>query len=149
MVIVGTMSGCLAVSPRNTVSAESDSGSSVGVKAVSNKKELVVGELFQYTLVIKGEFPTAPQVFLPDLKAFSVAGNKQTKGYSRDGKTTQVYFLFEYTLKPKQAGTLTILPARVLSQGKSYESEPITLTVREPSPVERLRKENPSDKTTL
>jgi hypothetical protein len=147
--MVCVMSGCLAVSPQAAVSTENAVEKAVFVKAVSTKKEVVIGELFQYTLVIKGDFDRAPQVVLPDLKAFSMLGNTQSKGYSQDGKVTQIYFLFEYTLKPQQAGIFTISPVRIVSDGKTYESETITLTVREPSPAEKPQKENPSEKTIL
>lgn len=150
IVLIGAaMSGCLAVSPRTAASTENAPEKPIFVKAVSTKKDIVVGEPFQYTVVVKGDFDKVPQVVLPDLKAFSMAGNTQSKGYSRDGTVTQIYFLFEYTLKPKQAGVFTIPPARVISGGKTYESETIKLIVREAPPAEKLQKEDLSGKTIL
>lgn len=57
--------------------------------------------------------------------------------------------LFTYSLAADQTGKVTINPATVVVDGKTYTTDPVTVTVREPQPIEGFHLEARVSKTRV
>ena len=77
---------------------------------------------------------------LPPMPDFQIVGTSSGTQMQMINGTTTVKSTYNYTLRPLQAGTLTIDPITVLVNGQSYTSQPISVNVsqgtgnRQPAP---------------
>lgn len=121
----------------------------VEVKATVNKKAVKQNEIFTYTIFIKGSFKATPKITIPEFKDFTVIGRSQSQGISHRENTREAYFVFEYALRPKKSGELTIPPVQVAYQSKTYQSEEVSITVAESNPLDKLKQQNNSERISL
>ncbi len=109
-------------------------GTDVKITSDVDRTRLAVGEYLNYTISVTGDVRSLPEPTLPDLsKDFEVysSGRNQSFSVGTGGISSSV--IYNYMLVPKKEGQLTIWSASIEVDGKTYRSEPITITVTSPS----------------
>jgi len=101
----------------------------ISFNASVDRTELSVGEQITLTVSVSGDVKSIPQPDLPALDEFSVysAGRSQNFTYVNGQLSASV--TFNYVLVPRQAGKLTIGPASIKLEGKTYQTSPIQIAV--------------------
>ncbi|MCD6097731.1 protein BatD [bacterium] len=107
----------------------------ISFTAYVSQKQISLGEAIQLTLSLQGDLPSRlPQPEIPDLEnEFSILGSSSSTSSSIsiiNGKVTSTKTKnFIYYIQPKHEGKLTIPSARINIKGRTYKTEPITVTV--------------------
>ncbi len=101
----------------------------ISFDASVDRTEVSVGEQITLTVSVSGDVKSIPQPELPSLDEFSVhsAGRSQNFTYVNGRLSASV--TFNYVLVPRKTGKLTIGPARIKLDGKTYQTAPIQITV--------------------
>ncbi len=101
----------------------------ISFDASVDRTEVSVGEQITLTVSVSGDVKSIPQPDLPSLDEFSVhsAGRSQNFTYVNGRLSASV--TFNYVLIPRKTGKLTIGPARIKLEGKTYQTSPIQITV--------------------
>ncbi|MCH8208329.1 MAG: protein BatD, partial [Nitrospinae bacterium] len=104
----------------------------ISVSARVNKTDLTLEDSIILSVIVRGAKKSSrPQ--LPSLTDFRVQSRGTSSSFQIvNGKTTSS-ITYNYRLTPKNTGTLIIGPVKIELNGKTYSSEPVTLTIREPS----------------
>ncbi|HEY6195130.1 MAG TPA: BatD family protein [Candidatus Eisenbacteria bacterium] len=102
--------------------------------AAVDRTTVGVGEQLELTLTVRGEdMLSAPSPTLPPLPDFTLLGSSSSQSTSisiMNGQMKkQATVNFVYALAPRRLGTATIPACRLVYQGKTYESQPIEITV--------------------
>ena len=102
---------------------------SISFDASVDRTEVTVGEQITLTVSVSGDVKSIPQPNLPPLDEFSVysAGRSQNFTYVNGRLSASV--TFNYVLVPRQEGKLTVGPASIKLDGKTYQTSPIQITV--------------------
>jgi hypothetical protein len=105
------------------------SGQNISFDASVDRTEVTVGEQITLTVSVSGDVKSIPQPDLPALEEFSVhsAGRSQNFTYVNGRLSASV--TFNYVLVPRKAGKLTVGPASIKLEGKTYRTSPIQITV--------------------
>ncbi|MGB2768750.1 MAG: BatD family protein, partial [Candidatus Zixiibacteriota bacterium] len=101
----------------------------ISFDASVDRTEVSVGEQITLTVSVSGDVKAIPQPELPSLDEFNVysAGRSQNFTYVNGRLSASV--TFNYVLVPRKAGKLTIGPARIKLDGKTYQTAPIQIAV--------------------
>ncbi|MGB2803512.1 MAG: BatD family protein, partial [Candidatus Zixiibacteriota bacterium] len=101
----------------------------ISFNASVDRTEVSVGEQITLTVSVSGDVKSIPQPELPSLDEFNVysAGRSQNFTYVNGRLSASV--TFNYVLVPRKAGKLTIGPASIKLDGKTYQTTPIQITV--------------------
>jgi hypothetical protein len=105
------------------------SAQNISFDASVDRTEVGVGEQITLTVSVSGDVKSIPEPDLPSLDEFSVysAGRSQNFTYVNGRLSASV--TFNYVLVPRKAGELTIGPASIKLDGKTYQTSPIQITV--------------------
>jgi hypothetical protein len=101
----------------------------VSFTAVVDKTEVGMDDQITLTISVSGNVKSIPEPRLPSLQGFTVysAGRSQNFAYSGGKITSSV--TFNYILAPRKAGKFTIGSAQIVLDGKTYQTNPINITV--------------------
>ncbi|HIE35777.1 MAG TPA: hypothetical protein EYP89_00875 [Candidatus Omnitrophica bacterium] len=108
------------------------------IEAKVDKDKVETGEIFTYTVKIKGEFED-PKIVLPKFKNFKIISQNQTKSYSFKEGRIEVEFDLVYELIASKPGVFKIEEVIVKDKGKRYKSNSIIIQV-EGRPLEEKKK---------
>jgi hypothetical protein len=112
------------------------------IEAKVSKNSVVTGELFVYTIKIKGEF-SSPKLMLPEFsEELKVISTNQAKNYSYQSASTRIEVAINCILVATKPGKFTIKPATLEDKNKKYSTAPITMDVTG-KPLEEKRKALP------
>ncbi len=106
-----------------------------GISFTASVDRAVLDRSQTLTLTIEAEGAVSglPDPELPDLSDFRVlSGPNESTTFQMINGRTSLTKSWSFVLKPKRAGTLTIGPAKIKVKGKTYQTDPITLTVTSP-----------------
>jgi len=87
---------------------------------------------------------TVPQPKLPQLNQFSIYAAGRYQNFSYDNGQVSSSMNFNYVLVPKSAGKFTIPPIEIQLDGKTYQTNPIEITIiasqaqAEPAPKDKF-----------
>lgn len=98
------------------------------VEAKVSKNKVATGELFTYSLKIKGSF-ALPKLILPEFSDLRVVSTNQAKNYSFQGNVTLVEVVINCVLVAVKPGVFTIKPAVLEDKNKKFTTAPITIEV--------------------
>jgi hypothetical protein len=109
----------------------------ISFNATVDKTEASLDDQITLTVSVSGNVKSIPQPQLPSLVDFTIytAGRSQNISYVNGQMSSSVSF--NYVLVPKKAGKFTIGPAQIVLEGKTYQTNPIEITVlagAEPQP---------------
>jgi len=96
------------------------------IEARASKKQVMTGQVFQYTAKIEGTF-IKPKIDLPKFNGFRIVGKQQSKSYS--GKGAKLTIFFKYSLFAEEPGKFVIAPIIIKDSNKKYKSKPISIEV--------------------
>ena len=101
----------------------------ISFKAIVDKTEVGLDDQITLTISVSGDVKSIPQPQLPSLNDFTVysAGRSQSFNYVNGRMSASVSF--NYILTPRKAGKLTIGPAKIELDGKTYQTTPIDITI--------------------
>lgn len=121
-VVACTVLAVVALRP----SAAAESGR---LSASVDRTEATLEDQIRLTLTVTDAQGTKPH--LPALPDFEVRGTGQMDQIHIVNGRTTTKSRFNYLLAPKRTGTFTIPPAKVEIEGRTYQSEPITVRIVE------------------
>lgn len=101
----------------------------ISVVSKVDKDRLTQAECLTLTIIICGEMKKRPRIELPELEDFVILSKKSSHNISIEKGKTRYSSEFDFTLKPKSVGKLTIGPARLKYRKRVYETEPIVIEV--------------------
>ncbi|MGA1875868.1 MAG: BatD family protein [bacterium] len=108
---------------------------SFSVRASANKTTLTLDDYLTLSVVIEGsEIGSIPNPELPGLPHFTVVSSSQGSNFSWINGKVSVSKTIQYILRPLKAGTFTIPPVKVSHGNITHQTDPITVTVTNPSP---------------
>ncbi|MDD5581779.1 MAG: BatD family protein [Candidatus Marinimicrobia bacterium] len=109
------------------------------VKVSISAYEITVGERFQLTFTFEN-FSSNPEPDIAQLENFSIVSGplKSRQTTWINGESTKIYSV-TYTLVPLKTGRLTIPSFMFKDKRQEYQTESITLLVREPSEIKALK----------
>jgi len=110
-----------------------------------SKTKVKTGEVFIYTVVIKGSF-SSPTVILPKFKDFKVLSRSESKSYSLVKGKTKVYFKIVYYLFASKPGAFIIPRVVIKDKIRRYKSKLIVIKVKG-KPLKNRKKILPYIKT--
>ena len=99
------------------------------VAAQVDKKEVAAGELLTYAVTIAGTLRESPKVQLTQFEGFQVVATAQAQQIQIEKGQPRQSLTLTYTLAPTEPGVHKLGPVKVDYQGKSYETQPIEVTV--------------------
>ena len=101
----------------------------ISFNATVDKTKVSLDDQITLTVSVSGNVKSIPQPQLPSLVDFTIytAGRSQNISYINGQMTSSVSF--NYILAPKKAGKFTIGPAQIELEGKTYQTNPIDITV--------------------
>ncbi len=94
-----------------------------------DKSQVGLNEQIVLTIQVSGNVQNIPQPQLPALKNFNVYASGRTQNFSFVNGQTSYTASFNYILIPTSTGQLTIEPAEITLEGKTYRTNPINITV--------------------
>ncbi len=97
------------------------------ITATINRTEVAVGDRLQLTLTLEGS--SAGEIELPDLSAFEVHSQGQSRNIQLINGRMNSSVALNYLLIPTQPGTFTIGSVRTKVDGKAVMTKPITVRV--------------------
>src|SRR3970040_2134843 len=101
----------------------------INFSAGVDRTEVGLNEQIVLTIQVSGNVQNIPQPQLPALKNFNVYASGRTQNFSFVNGQTSYTASFNYILIPTSTGQLTIEPAEITLEGKTYRTNPITITV--------------------
>ena len=104
------------------------SATDITVKASVNRTQLSINDVLEYKLTISGA-KGQPNINESFLKDFSIINRSSQQSYqliNNDFFSSQIK---TFQLQPNIEGTIIIPSAKISVSGKSFETEPITITV--------------------
>ena len=93
-----------------------------------SKNKVKVGEVFTYTIKIKGDF-VLPKLILPEFKDFKVVGQSQSQSYSFSFGKTSLEFYIVYKLLAIKPGKFKLGEVIVKDKNRTFKSESKTIEV--------------------
>jgi len=94
-----------------------------------DRTQVSLNEQIVLTIQVSGNVQNIPQPQLPALKNFNVYASGRTQNFSFVNGQTSYTASFNYVLIPTSTGQLTIEPAEITLEGKTYRTNPINITV--------------------
>lgn len=118
---------------------------SISIQASVDKTELSLDDHLSLSVVIEGSnIGSLPDPELPDLPGFSVVNSYQGSNFSWINGKVSVSKTIKYILRPEASGKLTIGAIKLSHEGRTYQTEPITVTVSQAaSPGDSSRSRSP------
>ncbi|UCD15766.1 MAG: BatD family protein [Candidatus Omnitrophota bacterium] len=99
------------------------------VKTKVSKNKVETGEIFTYTITVRGEFDQAT-LFLPEFENFKIVSQNESKSYSIRGTEEKVALNLTYQLFAPEAGVFTIEGAILKENDRRFKGNPITIEVK-------------------
>ena len=94
-----------------------------------DKNKIGLGEEFEFTVEIEGDFRITPKIELPDLKDFEIVFRQSFYNFNIKGGKFLSKVKFIFTLEPKSEGKFLIGEVKVRYREREYKTEPIEIIV--------------------
>jgi len=98
-------------------------------RAEVDRTSLAQNETVNYRLIIEGDVTNVPTPTLPPLNEFQAYSSGRSQNISIVNGRIQASVTFNYILQPKQPGKFTIAPATLTVDGKTYQTQSLTIEV--------------------
>jgi len=107
---------------------------SISIRASVNKTSLTLDDHLTLSVIIEGSnIGSLSDPELPDLDAFSIVSSSQGSNFSWINGKISISKTINYTLSPFKIGTFTIPSIKVFQEKKTYQTQPISITVSQSS----------------
>lgn len=103
-------------------------GAEVAVSVSVDKNRVALNDTVRMNVTVEGS-GNVPEPKMPDLSAFNVYSSGRSQNISFVNGSMSSSVSYSYSLMPKSAGTFTIGPFTVEAEGRSFQSEPVTIEV--------------------
>jgi len=122
--------GVTLLTPVILVAPGTAQAQSVSIQASVDRTNLNVDDQLILSVVINGSNTgSLPDPELPEIGHFAIVDSFQGSNFSWINGKTSLSKTIRYILKPEATGTFTIPPIKVSQGGKTFQTEPITVTV--------------------
>lgn len=101
----------------------------ITVSAGLDKSAISLDETTTLSISISGAMGNVPEPTLPEIEGFSVQGAGQSQNISMINGKVSASVVYQYILTPRKAGSFTIPAISLEYQGKTYQTEPLTIEV--------------------
>ncbi len=101
----------------------------ISVTADVDRTTVSTDHVLTLTLTVSGDFQQLGDPQLPLFSGFNVVGSRRSSQFSMVNGVVTARTVFSYQLQPADAGTFTIDPITILVNGRSYQTDPITVQV--------------------
>ena len=134
--------GCLAAAAAMLAAGAGAAAQDVSVSARVDKTSAPIGSPITLTLSVTGDVEQAElePVTVPD--AFAVMAQSRSTNLSVKSGAMERSTSISYVLMPRRIGTFQLGPFTIRHQGKSYETQPVEVTVTAPE-QRRAKPEGP------
>ncbi len=105
----------------------------ISFSASVDKTQVGVNEQIVLTIQVSGNVQNIPLPKLPALNNFNIYSSGRTQSFSFVNGQVSNTASFNYVLVPTATGQFTIDPAEITLEGKTYKTNPITITVTQGS----------------
>jgi oxygen tolerance protein BatD len=112
----------------------------IQVTASVDKQELTLEDSVYFSIVVEGT-QNSPPPELPTLDSFRIRSLGSSSSIQIINSERSSSITYNFVLIPKETGTFTIDPATVSIDENKYQTEPITLIVREASAIQGSSRE--------
>ena len=103
---------------------------SISIQASVDRTTLSLDDQLTLSVVIQGSnIGSVPDPEFPKIEHFSTIDSFQGSNFSWINGKTSLSKTIKYILRPEASGTFTIPPIKVSLEGKTYQTEPISVTV--------------------
>jgi len=114
------------------------------IKTSVNKNKVALNERFEYKIEVSGQSTSLPDPKLPDFTNFAIlSGPNSSTNIQFINGTMSSSKSYTYILMPRSMGKFTLPPSTVNVDGKSYQSNQITIQVVK----EKQQQKNKKNKT--
>ncbi len=138
--IVATVAAVAAVLLVLALTVPASGAEPITVQAVVETDRVYAGESFVYRVIVEGATPQVqPQLPAPDAFAVAYEGGQDVSSHSisiingRRTETVIEQYYFQYRLTVLSPGQHTIPAAALTIDGRTYRTEPIAITVVQPT----------------
>ncbi|MFH0800838.1 MAG: BatD family protein [bacterium] len=101
----------------------------IAVSAGLDKTSISLDETATLSVEISGAMGNLPEPNLPEIEGFSVQGAGQSQNISMINGKISASVVHQYILTPRKAGSFSIPAISLEYQGKTYQTEPLTIEV--------------------
>jgi len=101
----------------------------VSIVSKVDKTKINLDQTLTLIVNLEGNFKETPTIKLPPLKEFDVVASTSSYNFSLRVKETSTIYNFQYVLKPKIEGKISIGPVEVKYKDRLYKTEPIEIEV--------------------
>lgn len=105
----------------------------ISFSASVDKTQVSLNEQIVLTIQVSGNVQNIPLPKLPTLNNFNIYSSGRTQSFSFVNGQVSNTASFNYVLVPMAVGQFTIDPAEIILEGKTYKTNPITITVTQGS----------------
>ena len=101
----------------------------LNIEASASRTTVALNEAFNLTISVSNDSKNLPEFSLPTLKDFNVYSTSRSQSTSITNGKIKSSINYTYTVGPKNVGEFTIPAFKLIYDGNTYETEPITITV--------------------
>ena len=112
----------------------------IQITASVDKQELTLEDSVYFSITVEGTQSSEPPE-LPPLDSFRIRSLGSSSSIQIINGERSSSITYNFVLIPKETGTFTIGPATVSIDGNKYQTEPITLIVKEASAIQNSARE--------
>ena len=103
----------------------------LNIEASASRTTVALNEAFNLTISVSNDSKNLPEFSLPTLKDFNVYSTSRSQSTSITNGKIKSSINYTYTVGPKNVGEFTIPSFKLIYDGNTYETEPITITVEQ------------------
>jgi hypothetical protein len=101
----------------------------VSILSKVDKTKINLDQTLTLIVSLEGNFKKTPTIKLPSLKEFEVVATTSSYNFSLRAKETSTIYNFQYVLKPKIEGKISIGSVELKYKDRFYKTEPIEIEV--------------------
>ena len=114
----------------------------LNIEASASRTTVALNEAFNLVISVSNDSKKLPEFSLPTLKDFNVYSTSRSQSTSIVNGQVKSSINYTYTVGPKNVGEFTIPAFKLIYDGNTYETEPITITVEQAKQTKSVSVQN-------
>ncbi len=114
----------------------------LSIEASASRTTVALNEAFNLVISVSNDSKKLPEFSLPTLKDFNVYSTSRSQSTSIINGQVKSSINYTYTVGPKNIGEFTIPAFKLIYDGNTYETEPITITVEQAKQTKSVSVQN-------
>lgn len=101
----------------------------IEVQIKLNKEKVMVGEVFEYQVQVKGKFKVSPNLIIPELENFEILSQLQVYNYKIQKGKAKSTLCYKFNITALKEGEFEIKGFKLKFKNKEYEIKPVKIVV--------------------